>query len=151
MLANAADFAEREAWPAVLEAEPTAVVLEQALAHPASFLLIEGGNGFEVACPFAPGRARDSGTSACTEGLRSGSRCRMKVCSVRPGHTLIFFYKRSLLPFSRDRLSYGGCEWPSGQLRPEHARAALDYLASGLAPAARPAWLRRALPCTVPD
>ncbi|MEE9231320.1 MAG: hypothetical protein V3U86_11515 [Acidobacteriota bacterium] len=75
----------------------------------------------------------------------------MKVCSIRPDHTLVFFYKRSLLPFRRDRLSYGGCEWRDDDLRTEHARTSLDFLASGLSPKARPAGLRRSLPWTIPE
>lgn len=131
MLQNAREFSGREGWPAVVAMEPAAVVLQQALLHPCAFEIHESARGFDLARP--------------------GSRCRMKVCSVRPGHTLLFFYKTSLLPFSRDRFSYGGCEWPDARLSTERARSALDYLAAGLAPAARPAWVRRALSCTVPD
>ncbi len=137
MLANAARFADRESWPHALGLETAALFLEAARDHVRGFVLADSATGLELSCP-----PREGGKPA---------RAFMKVCSVRPGHTLIFFYKRSLLPFSRDRLGYGGCEWTDDRVGAKHAREALDYLASGLDPVARPSWLRRALPFDVPE
>ncbi len=105
--------------------------------HCAAFRIVPSSAGLEIQCAEGPGGAT--------------ARSFLKVCSVRPDHTVVFFYKRSLLPFSRDRFSYGGCEWPDAQLGPAHAQASLDYLGAGLSPGARPSWLRRSLPFSIPE
>ena len=89
------------------------------------------------------------GASFLANGLPN--RARMKVFSPKPGHTLVFFYKKSLLPYSRDRYSYGGID-----LRTEEAdRAAiiewLAFVSSGLHPDRRPTNLRRAFPYEIPE
>jgi hypothetical protein len=114
-----------------------AVFLRAVEQHPARFTVRAGAAGFELAV-------------ADPASVPAG-RSFAKVCSVRPGHTLVYFFKRSLLPFSRDRLGYGGVEWRDDQLDPERIRAGLDFLCSGLSPSARPSWLRRALPYDVPE
>jgi hypothetical protein len=137
MIANEAEAGAPGAWLTGVSSEPASAFLEAARNHPALFHLDRTPNGFELSCSSAISAA--------------ASRAFMKVCSVRELHTLVFFYKRSLLPFRRDRLSYGGMEWRDEHVSPEHARASLDFLAGGLAPACRPAWLRRSLPITVPE
>jgi hypothetical protein len=114
-----------------------AIILQVVERHPARFVVRPGASGFELAV------AEPANVPA--------GRSFMKVCSVRPEHTLLFFFKRSLLPFSRDRLGYGGVEWRDELLDPRQIQAGLDFLCSGLGPAARPPWLRRALPYDVPE
>jgi len=137
MLSGAPGPAEGRSGIKVLSESVAAVFLAAARDYPGPLLRRDTGNGFEL--------APDAGSRLPL------NRCFLKICSVRPGHTLVFFYKRSLLPFRRDRFSYGGCEWPDEQIGADQARASLDYLTSGLNPSARPPWLRRALTCTVPD
>jgi hypothetical protein len=114
-----------------------ALFLQAVERHPARFFVRPGTAGFELAV------AEPANVPA--------GRSFAKVCSVRPDHTLVYFFKRSLLPFSRDRLGYGGVEWRDDQLDEEQIRAGLDFLCSGLSPSARPPWLRRALPYDVPE
>jgi hypothetical protein len=123
--------------PDGLSAQTSALFLEAARAHSAQFEVVSCENGLEL--------------RRCASQGEPPARTFLKVCSVRPAHTVVFFFKRSILPFSRDRYSYGGCEWPDAQLRPEYARESLDFLASGLGAASRPVWLRRSLPFSLPD
>ena len=78
-------------------------------------------------------------------------RARMKVFSPKPGHTLIFFYKKSLVPYSRDRYSYGGIELKTPQVNESEVAEWLDFLASGFHPEKRPTQLRRAFPYEIPE
>ena len=78
-------------------------------------------------------------------------RARMKVFSPKPGHTLIFFYKKSLVPYSRDRYSYGGIELKTPQVSGSDAAEWLAFLASGFHPEKRPTQLRRAFPYEIPE
>ncbi len=71
--------------------------------------------------------------------------------SPRPGHTLVFFYKKSLVPYSRDRYSYGGIELREGDLKPDDVAEWLVFVTSGFHPEKRPARLRRAFPYEIPE
>lgn len=79
------------------------------------------------------------------------SRARLMVFSPRPGHTLIFFYKKSLVPYSRDRFSYGGVELSAPSASPAEIQEWLDFLSSGFHPEKRPSNLRRAFPYEIPE
>jgi len=78
-------------------------------------------------------------------------RARMKIFSPKPGHTLIFFYKKSLVPYSRDRYSYGGIELKTPQVNESDVAEWLVFLASGFHPEKRPTQLRRAFPYEIPE
>lgn len=78
-------------------------------------------------------------------------RARMKIFSPKAGHTLIFFYKKSLVPYSRDRYSYGGIELRTPQVNSSDAAEWLAFLASGFHPEKRPTQLRRAFPYEIPE
>jgi hypothetical protein len=78
-------------------------------------------------------------------------RARMKVFSPKPGHTLIFFYKKSVVPYSRDRYSYGGIELKTPQVNEAEVAEWLAFLASGFHPEKRPSQLRRAFPYEIPE
>ena len=84
--------------------------------------------------------------------LASGlaNRARLKVCSPRPGRTLVFFYKRSLVPHSRDRYSYGGIDLKSEEVGESEVAEWLTFLSSGFHPEKRPANLRRAFAFEIP-
>ncbi len=79
------------------------------------------------------------------------NRARMKIFSPKPGHTLIFFYKKSLVPYSRDRYSYGGIDLRTPQVRSEEVAEWLTFLRSGFHPEKRPSQLRRAFPYEIPE
>ena len=74
------------------------------------------------------------------------NRARMKIFSPKPGHTLVFFFKKSLVPYSRDRYSYGGLDLRSPSVKTQEIATWLDFLTSGFHPDKRPENLRRAFP-----
>ena len=81
------------------------------------------------------------------------NRCRMKL--FRPRETsdrlCAFFYKRSNLAWSRDRMSYGGVEFHPEDSISQEAGTWVAWLASGLDPEKRPARHRRAFLYDIPD
>jgi hypothetical protein len=79
------------------------------------------------------------------------NRARMKVFSPKPGHTLVFFFKKSLVPYSRDRYSYGGLDLRAPSLGAREIANWLDFLTSGFHPDKRPENLRRAFPYEIPE
>jgi hypothetical protein len=78
-------------------------------------------------------------------------RARMKIFSPKPAHTLVFFYKKSLVPYSRDRYSYGGIELKTPTVDEREVAEWLTFLSSGFHPEKRPAQLRRAFPYEIPE
>jgi hypothetical protein len=67
---------------------------------------------------------------------------------------VLFFHKKSLVPFSRDRFSYGGVVIDErSKLRYEEsdAMAWIDFLHSGLQPAKKPATLKKSIPYSIPE
>ena len=79
------------------------------------------------------------------------NRARMKIFSPKPGHTRVFFFKKSLVPFSRDRYSYGGLDLPQSEVGEAEIQAWLTFLTSGFHPDKRPEKLRRAFPYEIPE
>jgi len=79
------------------------------------------------------------------------NRARMKIFSPKPGHTLAFFFKKSLVPYSRDRYSYGGLDLRAPSLAAQEIAVWLEFLASGFHPDKRPENLRRAFPYEIPE
>ena len=79
------------------------------------------------------------------------NRARMKIFSPKPGHTLVFFLKKSLVPYSRDRYSYGGLDLRAPSVEAKEIAAWLDFLTSGFHPDKRPENLRRAFPYEIPE
>jgi hypothetical protein len=78
------------------------------------------------------------------------NRARMKIFSPKPGNTLVFFFKKSLVPYSRDRYSYGGLDLRASSVERPEIAAWLDFLSSGFHPDKRPENLRRAFPYEIP-
>ncbi len=79
------------------------------------------------------------------------NRAHLKIVSLRPGHTLVFFYKKSLVPHSRDRYSYGGIDVRVPEVEAGEIAEWLAFASSGFHPERRPARLRRAFPFEIPD
>jgi hypothetical protein len=108
----------------------------EAAAHP--FEIETSGAGLEVVA-----------RAPLPNGLPN--RARMKIFSPKPGHTLVFFFKKSLVPYSRDRYSYGGLDLRAASVKDQEIAAWLDFLTSGFHPDKRPENLRRAFPYEIPD
>jgi len=124
--------AESEASPVVR------AVSAAAEASPEHFEVCLEGAGFEVrASAFLP------------SGLPN--RARLKIFSPKPGHTLVFFYKKSLVPYSRDRYSYGGIDVKTPEVHAAEIAEWLAFLSSGFHPDKRPTNLRRAFPYEIPE
>jgi hypothetical protein len=67
---------------------------------------------------------------------------------------ILFFHKKSLVPFSRDRFSYGGVvidERSKSRYSESDAMAWIDFMHSGLQPAKRPATLKKSIPYSIPE
>jgi hypothetical protein len=79
------------------------------------------------------------------------NRARMKIFSPKSSHTLVFFFKKSLVPYSRDRYSYGGLDLRATSAEPQEISAWLAFLTSGFHPDQRPEKLRRAFPYEIPE
>ena len=105
---------------------------------PEPFALDADAVGFDVqACSVLP------------SGLPN--RTRLKIFSPRPGHILVFFYKRSLVPYSHDRYSYGGFDLRTDQVERREVEEWLSFVGSGFHPDRRPSNLRRAFPYEIPE
>jgi hypothetical protein len=67
---------------------------------------------------------------------------------------LLFFHKKSSIPFSRDRFSYGGVvidERSTSRFEDAEIEEWIQFLQNGLVPKARPRSLKKSLPYTVPE
>ncbi len=120
-------------------ANPVASAVSSAVKNIREEFAVEAeGTGLEVrACGFLP------------NGVPN--RARMKIFSPKPGHTLVFFYKKSLVPYSRDRYSYGGIDLRETPLPEQEVSEWVSFLASGFHPDKRPSRLRRAFPFEIPE
>jgi hypothetical protein len=139
MIANQTQPLVAEKLSAEVEANPIAQAVAaaaEASAHP--FEIETGGAGLEV---------------VAQEPLPNGipNRARMKVFSPKPGHTLVFFFKKSLVPYSRDRYSYGGLDLRTPSVEAQEIATWLDFLTAGFHPDKRPEKLRRAFPYEIPE
>jgi len=67
---------------------------------------------------------------------------------------VLFFHKKSSVPYSRDRFSYGGVvidARSAGRFSDEDVVEWIEFLWSGLQPKSRPASLKKSFPYTVPE
>jgi hypothetical protein len=67
---------------------------------------------------------------------------------------LLFFHKKSTIPFSRDRFSYGGVVIDiksNGRFEDPDIAQWIEFLHGGLLPGMRPASLKKSFPYTVPE
>ncbi|MGD0226213.1 MAG: hypothetical protein ABSF71_28095 [Terriglobia bacterium] len=139
MIANQAQPAVAEKVNSEVEAHPLAGAVVVAAGVSADPFEIEGSGADLEIVARAP--------------LPNGipNRARMKIFSPKPGHTLVFFFKKSLVPYSRDRYSYGGLDLRAPSVEPQEIAAWLDFLTSGFHPDKRPENLRRAFPYEIPE
>jgi len=139
MIANQAQPAIAEKLSAEAEANPLAgAVAAAAEASAQPFEIETSGAGLEVVA-----------RAPLPNGIPN--RARMKIFSPKPGHTLVFFFKKSLVPYSRDRYSYGGLDLRASSVEEQEISAWLDFLTSGFHPDKRPQNLRRAFPYEIPE
>lgn len=67
---------------------------------------------------------------------------------------LLFFHKKSSVPFSHDRFSYGGVvidERSAGRFSSKDVDEWIEFLLNGLTPGYRPESLKKSLPYTIPE
>ena len=139
MILNKTDPRVEEKLRAELAANPVARAVCEALDQAQeTFEVVAETTGFEVRAP-----------ALLPTGLPN--RARMKVFIHRPGHTLVFFYKKSLVPYSRDRYSYGGVDLGGSELSPQEITEWIAFVSSGFHPDRRPTNLRRAFPYEIPE
>jgi hypothetical protein len=79
------------------------------------------------------------------------NRALLKVFPIGPSRCAAFFYKRSQVPFSRDRFAYGAVIVEQGGFSPEVAEDWFKWLDAGFNPEHTPPHLKRAFAFTVPD
>ena len=67
---------------------------------------------------------------------------------------VLFFHKKSSIPFSRDRFSYGGIVIDvrsAGRFTDADLNEWIEFLSSGLQPKTRPKNLKKSFPYTIPE
>ena len=79
------------------------------------------------------------------------NRALLKVFPLGPTRCAAFFYKRSQVPFSRDRFAYGAVIVEEGRFSAESAEVWFRWVDSGFDPEHTPPNLKRAFAFTVPD
>jgi hypothetical protein len=142
MVTNAQETAVAERLNRARREFPAAVpVLDALAAHPDPFALRTETGGLE----FAALRPVDG----------RPNRAVLKLFTVTDGpmtgRVAVLFYKRSQVPFSRDRYSYGVSLVAATGAEPEEIATWFDFASRGFDPEARPLRLRQAVTFTVPD
>ena len=79
------------------------------------------------------------------------NRALMKLFPIGPRRFAAFFYKRSQVPFSRDRFAYGAVIVEESRLDAAEAQTWCRWLHQGFPPEMPPARIKRAFAFTVPD
>jgi hypothetical protein len=79
------------------------------------------------------------------------NRALMKIFPIGPNRCAAFFYKRSQIPFSRDRFAYGAVIVEEGKLDPVAVEGWFAWLDTGFDPGRTPPNLKRAFAFTVPE
>lgn len=67
---------------------------------------------------------------------------------------VLLFYKKSSIPFSRDRFSYGGVvidSRSSNRFIEKDVAEWIHFLVNGLSPSSRPESLKKSVPYTIPE
>lgn len=78
----------------------------------------------------------------------------LRICFPAETKCLLFFHKKSSVPFSRDRFSYGGVvidERSTSRFDDGDIEEWIQFLQNGLLPKARPRSLKKSLAYTVPE
>lgn len=116
-------------------------LLDRAAAHPDEFAFRLDATGFELAA-LHPVEGRPNRSIVKIFAVPDGP---MK------GQAAVFFFKRSQIPFSLDRFSYGVCLLPAVSPPPEDLDGWLAFASNGFDPNVVPHRLRRAFTFTIPD
>ncbi len=112
--------------------------------------VLEAAKGTGVALRLAP-EASYLELAGTTPVAGHPNRALMKVFPIGPGRCAAFFYKRSRVPFSRDRFAYGAVIAEEARFTAQAAEAWFRWLDSGFHPEQAPEGLKRAFAFTVPD
>ena len=123
------------------EIPPSGAFLDRLAAHPDGFAFRLDAPGYELAA-LHPVEGRPNRSIVKIFAVPDGP---MK------GQTAVFFFKRSQIPFSLDRFSYGVCLLPAVSPPAEDLDGWLAFASSGFRPDAVPHRLRRAFTFTIPD
>jgi len=101
--------------------------------------------------------AKSGGLEFTSQTIVKGfpNRCRLKIWQPEQNQLMAWFYKRSAVPFSRDRYSYGGVVWDLDKVDLLSLGKEVDqwlmWLDSGLDPDKRPDNWKSAFPYDIPD
>lgn len=81
------------------------------------------------------------------------NRAHVKLFYPKENTLLVFFYKKSNVPWSRDRFAYGGIEYDmkGRNITDDDIRTWLDFAESGFSPERRPEHLLRLFPYDIPS
>ncbi len=102
-------------------------------------------------------------TRACENGIElrflnevhdRPNRCRLKIYFPTESKCVLLFYKKSSVPFSHDRFSYGGLvidERSTQRFDFTDAKEWVLFLKEGLPPDLRPKTLKKSIPYTIPE
>jgi len=93
--------------------------------------------------------------TSITEVKGFPNRCRLRIWQPEQHQMMAWFYKRTAVPFSRDRYSYGGVVWDLEKTDLLSIGKEVDewlvWLDSGLHPEKRPDDWKSAFPYDIPD
>ncbi len=130
-------------------ATPDALAARSGGGFPAVDALLEGVASAPETFVLDPGAAGiDWSVENRVRGLPN--RARIKCWSPKEGTLLVWFYKRSALPWSVDRFSYGGVLVGRERVPPAAIDAWLRYQVGGFHPEQRPPGIRRSFPFDLP-
>lgn len=115
-------------------------LIEAICDHPDSFELLLEADGFEFAA-LAPVEGRPNRSIIKLFQIQDGPLAEREAA---------FFYKRSQIPFSSDRFSYGVCVISSKGVPEDDQENWLEYASKGFDPQCSPKQLKRAFTFTVP-
>jgi hypothetical protein len=82
------------------------------------------------------------------------NRCYLRVYFPTDSKCVLFFHKKSSVPFSHDRFSYGGIVMDmrsTERFNADDVKEWVLYLKSGLQPYLRPKTLKKSIPYTIPE
>lgn len=82
------------------------------------------------------------------------NRGRLRIFFPAENKCCLFFYKKSSIPYSRDRFSYGGIvvdERSGSRFDESEIREWVRFLLNGFQPKFRPRSLKKSIPYTVPE
>ena len=88
------------------------------------------------------------------EGGSIPNRCYLRVYFPTDSKCVLFFHKKTSIPFSHDRFSYGGVvidERSTERFDRNDAMQWVLFLKNGMRPDLRPATLKKSIPYTIPE